>query len=98
MRAEFEEQFLLYWQLGFFRTWFLQEEKVLMRVVQPMTKSGWPYSTGWPFSTSTCLTTPALSDSISLSSFMASIMQSVCPSLISCPISTKGVAPGEDAL
>ena len=42
--------------------------------------SGWPYSTGWPFSTRIALTTPALSDSISFISFIASMMQSVSPS------------------
>src|SRR5690606_18111286 len=61
---------------------------------QPMTNSGWPYSTGSPFSTRISLMTPALSASISLSSFMASMMHSGSPSLTDWPTSTKGAAPG----
>src|SRR5207244_2831954 len=40
-----------------------------------MAKSLSPYSTGWPFSTRILTTSPAISDSISFMSFIASIMQ-----------------------
>ena len=39
-----------------------------------MMNSGSPYSTGWPFSTRMALITPPLSDSISFSNFIASMM------------------------
>jgi len=64
---------------------------------QPITNSGWPYSTAWPFSTRISLITPALSHSISLSSFMASMMQTVWPSLTVSPTFTNGAAPGDGA-
>src|SRR5690606_28556940 len=64
------------------------------RCNQPMTNSGWPYSTGSPFSTRISLMTPDLSASISLSSFMASMMHRGSPSLTDWPTSTKGAAPG----
>ena len=38
--------------------------------------SGWPYSTGWLFSTRIRATRPAVFDSISFISFIASMMQS----------------------
>ena len=59
-----------------------------------MTKSGWPNSTGWPFSTRIALIVPAASASISFISFIASMMQSVSPSLTALPTSTKGCASG----
>ena len=64
---------------------------------QTITTRGCPYSTGWPFSASTCLTTPALSASISFMSFIASMMHSVSPTWTVSPTSTKGFAPGEAA-
>jgi len=64
---------------------------------QPMMNSGWPYSTAWPFSTRISLITPALSDSISLSSFIASMMQTVWPSLTVSPTLTNDAAPGDGA-
>src|SRR5574340_259076 len=51
---------------------------------------GSPYSTGCPFSTSMALITPDWSASISLSSFMASIMHRVWPALTDCPTSALG--------
>jgi hypothetical protein len=38
---------------------------------------------------------PAISDSISFISFIASTMQRTCPARISLPTSTKGEASGE---
>jgi hypothetical protein len=61
-----------------------------------ITNNGSPYSTGWPFSTRTAFITPLLSDSISLSSFIASMIQSVSPSLTVCPTSTNALEPGEE--
>ena len=62
-----------------------------------MTNSGWPNSTGSPFLARIAVTRPALSDSIWFIIFIASMMQSIWPTLISMPISTKGLAPGADA-
>src|SRR4029453_8718918 len=59
-----------------------------------MTNNGCPYSTGCPFSTRIFFTVPPTSASISFSSFMASMMQSVSPALTSDPCSTKAGAPG----
>lgn len=59
-----------------------------------MMKSAWPYSTAWPLSTNIFLIVPERSASISLRIFMASIMQTVSPSLTFVPTSTKGSAPG----
>ena len=64
---------------------------------QAITTSGCPNSTGWPFSAKTCFTTPALSDSISFMSFMASMMQSVSPTATSSPTCTNGWASGDAA-
>src|SRR3546814_7836646 len=61
---------------------------------QPMTNSGWPYSTGSPFSTRLSLMTPDLSASISFSCFMASKMHSGSPSLTDLPTSLNGAAHG----
>src|SRR5690349_13563544 len=49
-----------------------------------ITNNGSPYSTGWPFSARTAFIIPLLSDSISLRSFIASMMQSVSPSFTVC--------------
>ena len=57
-------------------------------VDQPIINSGWPNSTGWPFSTRILVTTPDTSESISLSSFIASMMHRVSPSLMVEPTST----------
>src|SRR3569832_1914883 len=57
---------------------------------------GCPNSTGWPFSTNICLMTPDTSESISLSSFMASMMHKVSPSLTAAPPSTNGGEPGAE--
>src|SRR5262249_60663206 len=56
--------------------------------------SGWPYSTGWLFSASTRMTRPATLDSISFISFIASMMQRTCPSLMTSPSPTYGPASG----
>ena len=61
-----------------------------------MMNSGWPYSTAWPLSPRICVTVPDLSASISLRIFMASMMQTVSPSLTLLPISTNAAAPGLD--
>src|SRR6185369_1133386 len=61
---------------------------------QATTNSGCPYSTAWPFSQRIWVMVPALSVSISLRIFMASMMQTVSPSLTWLPISTNGFAPG----
>src|ERR1700676_5142772 len=60
-----------------------------------MMNSGWPNFTGSPFFANIAVTRPALSDSIWFIIFMASMMQSIWPTLISLPISTKGFAHGE---
>src|ERR1019366_4362231 len=62
-----------------------------------MMNSGWPNSTGSPFLASIAVTRPALSDSIWFIIFMASMMHNICPTLISIPISTNGLAPGVEA-
>ena len=67
---------------------------VSVRVRQSMTKRGCPYSTGCPFSTRISFTTPPTSASISFSSFMASMMQSVSPGFTAWPSSTNEAAPG----
>ena len=64
---------------------------------QSMITSGWPNSTGWPFSARICLTTPALSDSISFISFIASMMHSGSPTCTLSPTSTNALLPGEAA-
>ncbi len=56
----------------------------------PDVKSGSPYWTGCPFSGWTLTTSPAISASISFISFMASMMQSTCPTLTRSPTLTKG--------
>ena len=60
-----------------------------------MMNSGWPNSTGSPFFANIAVTRPALSDSIWFIIFMASMMQSIWPTLISLPSSTKDFSPGE---
>src|SRR5690606_19678763 len=60
-------------------------------------KSASPYSTGLPFCASTSTIVPAISDSISFMSIIASTMQSTWPGRISVPTSTKGAASGEGA-
>jgi hypothetical protein len=62
-----------------------------------MMNNGWPNSTGSPFLARIDVTRPALSDSIWFIIFMASMMHRICPTLISWPISTKGLAPGAEA-
>src|ERR1700677_1057147 len=62
-----------------------------------MMNKGWPNSTGSPFLARIAVTRPALSDSIWFIIFMASMMQRICPTLISWPISTKALAPGAEA-
>jgi hypothetical protein len=54
-----------------------------------MRKSACPNSTGWPFSTRISVTFPGSSASISFISFIASMMQRVCPFFTTEPISTK---------
>ena len=61
---------------------------------QPMMKRPWPYSTAWPFWTRISRTVPETSASISLSSFIASMMHKVSPGLIVWPTSTKALASG----
>src|ERR1700730_8489683 len=55
---------------------------------------GWPNSTGWAFSTRTLTTRPAIFDSISFMSFIASMMQRVWPSFTVSPSLTKGAPSG----
>src|SRR5690606_4179669 len=59
--------------------------------------NGWSYSTGWASSTSTLTILPETSDSISLNSFMASMIQTTLPLPISSPTFTKAglSGPGE---
>ena len=57
-------------------------------------KSFCPNSTGLPFSARISTMVPATSASISFISFIASTMQSVCPSRIALPTSTNGGASG----
>src|SRR5271165_2518714 len=62
-----------------------------------ITNNSWPYSIGCPFVASFLMISPATSDSISFSSFMASTMHSTCPISTESPTLTKGGAPGEGA-
>ncbi len=59
------------------------------------TNSGWPNSTGSPLRAMIEVTLPALSASIWFIIFMASMMHSTWPTLISSPISMNAFAPGE---
>src|ERR1700733_6408707 len=59
--------------------------------------SSCPYSMGWPLEASFFTISPATSDSISLSSFIASTMHSTCPTSTTSPTFTKGGAPGDGA-
>ena len=59
------------------------------------TKRGWPNSTGSPLRAMMDVMRPARSASIWFIIFMASMMQSTCPTFTSSPISTKALAPGE---
>src|ERR1700757_5048249 len=60
-----------------------------------ITNNSWPYSMGWPLLASFLTTSPATSDSISFSSFIASTMQSTCPTSTESPTLAKGGAPGD---
>src|SRR5207249_967470 len=55
---------------------------------------GWPNWTGWALSTRTLTMRPPSFASISFMSFMASMTQRVCPSLMVSPSLTKGGASG----
>ena len=58
---------------------------------------GWSYSTGLALSTSTFTIRPEISDSISLKSFIASMMQTTCPAFISSPtLTSSGLSGLED--
>src|ERR687888_234212 len=59
-----------------------------------MRNNGWPYSTAWPFSTRIFTTRPATLASISFMSFIASMMQTIWPSLTTSPSRTYGSAVG----
>jgi hypothetical protein len=58
--------------------------------------NGWSNSTGDESSIKTLTIFPETSDSISLKSFMASMMHNTSPSLIVCPTSTKTGLSGDD--
>jgi hypothetical protein len=62
-----------------------------------MRKSFCPYSTLLPLCAKISTTVPAHSASISFISFIASMMQSVCPGRTTDPISTKAGASGDGA-
>src|SRR5215469_593445 len=62
-----------------------------------ITNNSCPYSIGWPLLASFFTISPATSDSISLSSFMASTMHSTCPTSTESPTFAKGGAPGDGA-
>src|SRR5690606_19690576 len=55
---------------------------------------GWSYSTGEELSTRILTTFPVTSDSISLKSFIASMIQTVCPATMESPTFTKGSESG----
>ena len=59
--------------------------------------SGSPNSTGWPSSTRICVTVPARGDGIWFIVFMASMINSVCPTETLAPTSMNGFAPGSGA-
>src|SRR5215468_2915184 len=60
-----------------------------------MANNSCPYSIGWPFETNFFTTSPATSDSISFINFMASTIQSTCPTETSSPAFTNGGDPGD---
>src|SRR5271155_3678587 len=62
-----------------------------------MANSSCPYSIGWPLLPIFFTISPAMSDSISFSSFIASTMHSTCPTSTVSPTFTKGGAPGDGA-
>lgn len=76
---------------------FIQQNSTIFNNGYSITNRVWPYSTGSPLSTRIAFMVPALSASIWLRSFMASMMQRVSPTLTLCPTSTKGEEPGEAA-
>src|SRR6267154_5182354 len=57
-------------------------------------KRTWPNSTGCAFCAVTSRTTPATSDSISFMIFIASMMQTTCPTFTREPTFTYGWAAG----
>src|ERR1700692_5109901 len=62
-----------------------------------MHNSSWPYPIGWPSVPIFFTISPATSDSISFSSFMASTMHNTWPTSTMSPSLTNGGAPGEGA-
>src|SRR5437899_8552 len=62
-----------------------------------MITSGSPNSTGWPSSTRICFTVPARGDGIWFMVFMASMINSVCPTATLAPTSMNGLTPGSEA-
>src|SRR5919201_1309355 len=75
-----------------------QDAREHQRLGRPLTgsssMSSWPYSTGCAFSTWIARTMPGTSAFTSFISFIASRMQSVCPTETGWPSSTNGGAPG----
>src|SRR5216683_2387647 len=59
--------------------------------------NGSPNSTGWPSSPRICVTVPARGDGIWFIVFIASMINSVCPTDTRLPTSTNGLAPGSEA-
>src|SRR6185437_14700087 len=64
---------------------------------QPITTSGWPYSTASPFSGTIALISPATGATTWFINFITSTMASVSPSATLAPTSTNGGAPGDGA-
>ena len=70
------------------------DEDLVEHGCQSMTASGSPNSIGWPSAMRICLTTPARGAGIGFIVFIASTMNSVCPSLTWSPTLAKAGAPG----
>src|SRR5579863_9829269 len=79
------------------RGWARLLGKILLHFFGLIVNNSWPYSIGWPFVASFFTISPATSDSISFSSFMASTMHNTCPTSTESPTFTNGGAPGDGA-
>ena len=71
--------------------WIIYAGYLLVRIAN----SACPYSTGWPLLTMRFAMMPEASDSISFISFMASMMQRICPVSTWSPTLKNGGEPGE---
>src|SRR5690242_10120631 len=74
-----------------------QRRKISLIVRYSMTTRGSPNSTGCPSSTRICVTVPARGDGIWFIVFIASMINSVCPTDTLTPTTMNGLAPGSEA-